>query len=77
MDKLPNTEYWNVTHVTETCETDYAEKLLGLGWKLITAGTRYCDGDNVPTLVLGWADTTEPPYPQTSSSYPHLGQCRK
>lgn len=77
MDKLPNAEYWNVTHVTETSDVKYAEKLLGVGWKLIVAGMRCSESDSIPILVLGWAKNSEPVYPQSDPLYQHLGQSRK
>lgn len=64
MEKSPFPEYWNVTHVTETSEIEYGEALLNAGWKLISAGTRYFDGDMVSVLVFGWVSDADPVYPK-------------
>lgn len=72
MENLSFAKFVDVTHVTETSNTQYAEQLLELGWKIVTAGTRYCDGDNVPVLVFGWFSESDPQYPQESPAYKRL-----
>lgn len=62
MENLPFSEYLGVTRVIETGDTEYADKLLSCGRKLLFVGSRYFQGDTVPQFVLGWAEKTDPQY---------------
>ena len=62
MENLPFSEYLGVTRVIEIGDTEYADKLLSFGWKLLFVGSRYFQGDTVPRFILGWAEKTDPQY---------------